>query len=312
MNRADAVPAATRASRAHHYVPVFYLAGFTLSSDRQDVLWVRDRQQDKCWQSRPVNIAHQRDFYRVDIDGLDPDAVEKALAEFEGQAADLFRNIAEKRQLPEGEEFDLLLNFVALQATRVPYHRQWYEDQAAHLAKWRARVALGHPSLFERFLDDLRRQGEDVPDFITREGMVEFLEDESRYTIEIPQEASIHHMAEMAKTLLPVLDERSWSLFVAKEDRDDFVCSDRPVILVPTRRDAPPFLGFGMKYTEVIMPLNRQMSLVGRYDVEAQVFEADRILVGLFNQRMLDYSERFIYSARDSFPVTVPRPRATS
>ena len=205
--------------------------------------------------------------------------------------------------LPEGKEFGVLINFVALQATRVPYHREWFEGQAAHLAKWQAQLFLGHPQLFDRFLEEMRGQGKEVPDFITREGMLEFLEDESRYTIEIPREASIQHMLQMAEGLLPVLSERSWSLAVAQDARHDFICSDRPVMLVPTEPDPPPFLGFGMRETEVIMPLNRKMAVVGHYGSDGEVFNVDQIGVGTFNQRTLHLAERFVYSARESFPV---------
>lgn len=312
MNRTRTAPVTTKVARAHHYVPEFYLAGFTLSGSREDMLWVFDQEQDKHWQARPKKIAHERDFYRVDIDGVEPDAVEKALAQFEGQVADVFRKIGQSRELPEGDDFDFLINFVALQATRVPYHRQWYEEQAAHLSKWRVQMALSHPPFFEKLAADMRREGNELPDSITREELLEFLEDESRYTIEIPQESSIQHMVDMAEGLLPVLAQRSWSLAVAQDERHDFICSDRPVMLAPTEPDPPPFLGFGMPKTEVILPLNRQMALVGHYGGESQTFDADQGVVGLFNHRTLHFAERFLYSARESFPVTVLREAAGS
>jgi hypothetical protein len=141
--------------------------------------------------------------------------------------------------------------------------------------------------------------------------MLEFLADESRYTIEIPREASIQHMARMAEQLVPVLAERSWSLAVAQDERHDFICSDRPVMLAPTEPDPPLFLGFGMLNTEVIMPLNRQMALVGHYGGEGQVFDVDERAVGLFNQKTLNFAERFVYSAQDSFPVPRPMQKET-
>lgn len=302
------MPETTKPARAHHYVPEFYLAGFTLKGNRQDFLWVHDQEQKKCWQTRPTNIAQQRDFYRVDIDGVEVDSVEKALAEFEAQAAKVLGKISEERRLPDGEGFELLINFVALQAVRVPYHRKWYEEQEAHFAKRQAQITLSHPQLFNRLLDQMRRQGQEVAGF-TREEMLEFLQDESLYTIEVPREASIQHMEEMIKGLIPVLAQRTWSLAVAKAEHHDFICSDRPVILAPTEPDPPPFLGFGMPKTEVIVPLNRQMALVGQYGGESQVFGADPMVIGLFNQRTLHFAERFVYSARESFPVTVSKPR---
>ncbi len=293
-------------ARAHHYVPEFYLAGFSLSCERSDSLWVHDREQDKSWQTAPKNIAHQKDFYRVDVKGVEPDAVEKLLGQDESKAADVLRKIAETKLLPEGDDLGILIGFVAIQATRTPYHREWYEGQAAHLAKWKAQTAMGHPQFFERFLEDMRRQGKEVPDFVTRDAMQEFLDDESRYTIEIPREASIQHMADMATDLIPIFAQRSWSLVLVRDPDDDLICSDRPVILVPTGPNPPPFLGYGMTDTEIIMPLNRQMALVGHYGSEGEIFQADSMVVGMFNHRMIYFSHRFVYSARKEFRVSVP------
>lgn len=299
-------------ARAHHYVPEFYLAGFTVSGSRDDQLWVFDRKQNKSWPTKPANIGHERDFYRVDIDGVELDAVEKELSQLEAQSAEALRRISVTRKMAEGEDLTRLLVFVALQITRVPQFRRMYESSMAQSTKWQGKMALSHPRFFGQFVEEMQKQGKEVPDEITRESLLEFLKDESRYTIEIPREASIQNMAEMADFLVPVLAKRSWSLLVAKDGKDDFVCSDRPVILVPTRPHLPPFIGFGVPDTEVIMPLNRQMALVGHWDREGQVCEADRMIVGLINQRMLDFSERFIYSARDAFPVTVSRDDSTA
>jgi hypothetical protein len=142
---------------------------------------------------------------------------------------------------------------------------------------------------------------------MTREKLIEFLENESRYTVEIPREASIKNMVEMAEHLLPVLADRRWMLMASKDEGADFICSDRPVILIPTRADAPPFLGFGQRYTEVLMPLDRRLALVGHFEDLTGTKGVDRLGVGLFNRQMVDYSERFIYAPNEAFLVSVPR-----
>jgi hypothetical protein len=287
-------------ARAHHHVPAFYLAGFTLSGNRADRLWVWDRKRDKYWRGKPDDIAHQRDFYRVDVAGVEPDAVEKAFARLENQAAPVLRKIAQDRVLPEGEDFNTLLNFVALQITRVPQFRDFIEEKLSYLSKHSAKIALSYPAYFEQFVAKMKLQGKNVPDSITRDSLLEFLEDESRYTVEIPRAASIEKMLEGADALLPTLARRSWTLLVATGENDDFICSDQPVILVPTKPNPPPFLGFGTADV-VAMPLNRQMALWGLYEGDGGVVEAPSVNVGLFNQLMLDLSEGCIYSARENF-----------
>jgi hypothetical protein len=87
-------------ARKHHFIPVFYLAGFTQSGDENDALWVLDQAQGKQWQSKPRAIAFQRDFYRVEGSGVEADAVEKAFGELEGKAARILARIREDQRLP--------------------------------------------------------------------------------------------------------------------------------------------------------------------------------------------------------------------
>lgn len=48
--------------RKHHYVPQFYLAGFTLDGSSESPLFVCDQEQSKTWKSTPKQSAHRRDF----------------------------------------------------------------------------------------------------------------------------------------------------------------------------------------------------------------------------------------------------------
>jgi hypothetical protein len=72
--------------RKHHYVPQFYLKGFTPTGADGEALWVLDQHSGKQWQSTPPGIAFERDLYRVTAPGVAPDLVERKFAEFEGQA----------------------------------------------------------------------------------------------------------------------------------------------------------------------------------------------------------------------------------
>jgi hypothetical protein len=69
--------------RKHHYVPQFYLAGFTDDGTLGGSLHVTDRTRRKVWPSNPKNAAHQRDFHK--IEGTDPMIVEKLLGQCEGK-----------------------------------------------------------------------------------------------------------------------------------------------------------------------------------------------------------------------------------
>lgn len=62
--------------RRQHFVPQFYLRGF---AGEKDQLFVVDRPSKKTFRTAPKNVAAERDFNRVEVEGIAPNAVEKAL-----------------------------------------------------------------------------------------------------------------------------------------------------------------------------------------------------------------------------------------
>ena len=116
----------TNRPRKHHYIPAFYLAGFTTSGSEDDRLHVFDQGQIKSWPSKPRNAGHERDFYAVEVGpDVDPATFEsKVLAPIESEFCHVIRKCVEDERLTEGEDFGVLLNFVAVMATRTPRTRR--------------------------------------------------------------------------------------------------------------------------------------------------------------------------------------------
>ena len=111
-------------ARSHHYVPEFYIAGFTPSGSRDDFLWVHDRKEKKGWRQRPREVACERDYYRIDVDGLPPDAIERdVLGKLEDLGAQALARISSEKTVPTGEMLDALIGFVTLLAVRTPRFR---------------------------------------------------------------------------------------------------------------------------------------------------------------------------------------------
>lgn len=75
--------------KLHHYVPQFHLRRFANDAGR---VWIWNKSNDKTFQTSPVNIAAERQFYRLtDLEeaGHDPLAMEKQLSELEGQVSQI-------------------------------------------------------------------------------------------------------------------------------------------------------------------------------------------------------------------------------
>jgi hypothetical protein len=192
---------------------------------------------------------------------------------------------------------------------RVPSFRALLERNLAYLAKDTAKSLVASPEIFAAITEQMRRDGCNVPDGITFDDMREFLLDESRYTVEVEPSSTLGTIVDLVDGLVPALAARRWSLVRAKEGAADFLCTDRPVVLVRTTPGGPPHLGFGQPWTEVSLPLNRRVTAIGHWEGQAVACEADSLHVGRLNHRMYDHAERFVFSAEEQITVTVPRDR---
>ena len=243
--------------RKHHYVPQFYLAGFTECGTRKGRLYVLDQGKKKQWSSTVKDTAHQRDFHSVDLGPhVDPMGVEKALAHFEGQQSAILAKILEERTLPPGEDetFDGLMSFVAFMAVRVPRIRKAIEGFIDRIMRKQSQAFLATKAGRETFRNvmedhkatlspakqgELERFLEDDPDLSK---MAEFAGDDA-YTIGFDQTWDVQTMLHAGIMLMPLLSQRNWSLWVAEANVPALVCSDSPVSLTwaTTVRGQGPF-----------------------------------------------------------------------
>ena len=280
-------------------MPVFLLQAFTPSGEREDFLWVHDQEQRKAWRVKPDQAAHERDYYRVDIPEVDPNIVETTFAEtIETRAAALVREMGRTHELPHGEDLQALIEFVALLALRTPSFRAMYERNMEHMHRHFAKTLLSRREPFDRFIEEQRQQGVEIPPEITYEGMRDFAFDDERYTVEISRTNSVQMLLKMWQGIVPVFLARQWSLLFTKPDEGHLFCSDMPVSITPTSPDFQPrFLGFGLPQIELTVPLSRSMALVGSYEAPSISAEISLDYARHLNRRTLSFAERFLYSS---------------
>ncbi len=104
-------------ARNHHYVPQFYLRGFLDPNLQGERLHVIDKIDRRSFPTTPRRIASQGDFNRINIPGHAMDEIESHLAQIEGQAATVLRNIAQDATLPQNRDMDVLVVFIGILAT---------------------------------------------------------------------------------------------------------------------------------------------------------------------------------------------------
>jgi hypothetical protein len=133
--------------RKSHYLPKFYLAGFTANGEAEADLYVFDQTTLREWPSCPNKAATERDFYVVDLGPTeDPDVMEKVFSRLEGDFSRVVRDIIARRQLPTDDaDFNWFLNFAASMVARTPRTRKLAAGAIDKATKAELRKVLSTP-----------------------------------------------------------------------------------------------------------------------------------------------------------------------
>lgn len=298
-------------SRRHHFVPRFLLGGFTDSGEPDGFLCVHDLHgRQRRWRGRPT-VAHVRDYYKVDIEGHDSALAEDALAKIESFTAPIVRRIRDNDALPPREEFDLLLDFVATLAARVPKRRAVMPRFVSDVARSVLDLVTATPERYAAQVRRLREEGKDIPE-VSFEEMRDFVRKDPQ--LEVDPTWTVGNMFQEAQIIRRLLSWRTWSLLRAQEDAPNFICSDNPVSILPsTPRGVGPFgsVGWGMPDTFVLVPLYRRAALYGRLmALPPEPMEKRRIesaipvgmrTVAALNSATLASAEKHIYAPLSDF-----------
>lgn len=284
-------------ARKHHYVPRFLLSGFTEAGTADGDLFVTDLRNGKSWQSTPNGAAHQRDFYRVDVPGVEPDAFEAELSQIEGRAAEVIRETVSSRVPPTGEALADLIRFTAIMSSRTPPIIDHWAKQWEGLYRTALEMRILHPKGFEGIKARARAAGRPIDD-MTPEQLLKALDD-SR--VRLTSTGNVQQLLMLAKAVYPMLIARRWSLLVPVErGAGQYVCSDMPAVVHdPTPR--PPFIGpsFAAPESEFSMPLSRNVLLMGRFTGESAAYAVNAKTVAVLNGRTMMYANQLYSPAPD-------------
>ena len=292
-------------SRNHHYIPQFYLRGFLDPSCSKEQLCVIDKIKRQHFATSPRNVGSQRDFNRVDIPGQPIDAVEKLFADIEREIARVLKYVEESATLPEDTDIDTLLYFVALLYGHNPQPRNNLSSFETRVIKQGLRLSLLGPEKYEFWAQQEREAGKEVVEYEEAKQFVEGGNFDIRY-------GHGHHLKyelQSIDQILFLLGRRKWSLFIAEEDASDFVCSDRPVAFAwiedpPQNPDHPYNIGgpgLAQSGTEMTIPLNRRMVLVGSFKIPSYVSTVGEKGIADVNDRIILSATKQIYCSNLDF-----------
>jgi hypothetical protein len=102
-------------ARRHHYVPQCYLRGF-VTDPQKPKLFVIDGKERPAFRKAPANVAAERDFHRIEVEGYEPDALENALSGFESKLSQALERIIAAQSIKELDDRAYLFNLMAMMA----------------------------------------------------------------------------------------------------------------------------------------------------------------------------------------------------
>lgn len=283
--------------KGHHYVPAMYLRGFTGAKDQ---LYAIDRPSERWFRTAPENVAKKKNFNRIEVDGMEPNVLEKALSEFESEVAPAIDRIKAAKSLAAEADRSLLVNFMAAVALRNPRRRRDL-GKIISLAKRKAFTdRFGTKENFDATVIKMKADGawieKTAPTFDEMQTPPAEAFETSKEEIMI---AEIDHHDRLTEQLW----NRKWRMFVAAEDSGGFVTTDDPVCLRWSDGQAHSGMspGFAMGHTEVIFPISTKLALKGTFEGEESVVDADAATVGSMNSLIISNAENQVYAHDHSF-----------
>lgn len=294
---------ATKAN--HHFVPQFYLRGFADGVGRKAKVFTFDSDTKSTFTTLVRNVGSKRHFNRVEVDGVDPNAVEDGIAEIEGQFAAHLAEVIEASAFPTPEHFNSIMNLLANISVRNPRLRSLMEGFHRDIAERVSSIMLASKETWEAQTKRMREDGYPVNDGLTYEEMKRFHESKN-YDIIIDQTHLIGMEFKMIDPVLECLARRSWC-FVSAPEGCQYICSDDPVVLswIDESDKGPYSPGHGLKRTTVFFPLCSEILLIGTFeDLPKEMTHAPYQVVAA-NTHIARYSTKQIYARDGSFMINL-------
>lgn len=290
-------------SRRHHYLSQCYLKGFAADRDNPE-LFVVDAKEKRSFTTSPLNVANERDFHRIEISGLSPDALEQAFSGFEGELGPALQRIIDARSIQNENDRTVLLNFVGLIAFKNPRLRE--NIRKAHEQELKIFMEL-ITSTREKYDTHVKQARPEEFNEETAEAdyqrMKEFVNN-GQYRIDLRTETHLQIELQNFQKLLPLIFKRHWVLYKAPRNATGFITSDHPACLMwadPAMRGGfyPP--GFGLPKTQLLFPISNELAMIGAFELENDEVDANELLIAQINGAVIAHGNRQIFARSNDF-----------
>ena len=280
----------------HHYISKFYLKNFTKSGCSKQTLSAYHKDKITYFKSNPKTICYIKNFNKISFPGKEY-IVETEQSKIESILAVSFKEVIETKEYPNDEQLTHILNFIALVSLRNPKTRAKFDKLYIDIADKFMSMTMKSEKTYK---EECLQAGIKEEDIIDYEKQKKFIEDKSRYTLEVKQEVHIKSELKAIEDLVNILYQRNWYIIVSDETIGEFITSDYPVSIAPLNKsDNLQHIGFGIKNTEVCFPISKYLAFVGVFeDNEQKKFIATKDIINKINKATYDFANKQIFSTK--------------
>jgi hypothetical protein len=285
--------------KAQHFIPKFYLKGFT---DASGSLRVCEKFKP-IRESKPKDEANRPDYYTHTAHGERDETAEKVLEGIESRAAPVVRKLANPGFNPTPEQMSHVYLFVAFMFTRVPSWREYLDNMFGKIAREKHMALARDKEKFYKSCADMERDtGE--PLNMDYEELRQYAAKGDYRVVQSSRAYNLGSMIESAAHLAGILRHFNYELLYAPKGVF-FVTSDSPVVTVRPDGGGKSTIGMGFARpgVQVHFPLNKRVFLRMRKNIMSWMLLIGERRVREINRLTMATATRYLYSS-ESYRTT--------
>ncbi|PBB91711.1 hypothetical protein CK215_15740 [Mesorhizobium sp. WSM3864] len=288
----------------HHFIPQFYLRNFSPAGDRRKAkVFCFDQSTRKSFETLVRNVGSRRHFFRIDVEGYDPNHVEDGMAEIEGEIAAHLAEVIEANSFPSEAHFSSVMLLMGNMAVRNPRFRSMTEDFHLKVASGMMKTMMHDRDRYTDSVKEARANGVPIRDDVSYEDMKAFI-DRGKYRVAIDQTYLIGLELEAVPTVVEQLGRRTWSFVSAAPGTTYATCDDPVVLAWSDGNDRRPYSpGFGVADTIVTFPITPELALIGLFNKQPASRVHQRGQVAGMNTSIAKNATKQLYARDGSFEL---------